>query len=158
VFRERDDLEAVTFLNLSMDRKKILVVDDSPVIRKTLSFKLNLAGYDVLTAIDGSDAVSVARLEKPDLILLDIGFPPDVCHGGGVPWDGFLIMDWLKRLEDVRLIPTIIITGNDTALYQERAMAAGAVSFFQKPIDHAKLLAVIRQILGQTVPATQPTG
>ncbi len=73
--------------------KKLLVVDDNEVILKTISVKLKSAGFTVFTALEGADAVSLVRKEKPDLIVLDIGFPPDV---GGVPWDGFRIMEWLR--------------------------------------------------------------
>ncbi len=134
--------------------KKILVVDDSPIILKTLSMKLKANGYEVLTAVDGGEAVSAARLKKPDLILLDIGFPPDVAHGGGVAWDGFLIMNWLRRLDEAKDIPIIVITGSEDAKYKERALASGAVSFFNKPIDNEGLLGVIRQVLGQDTPLT----
>src|ERR1043165_8886949 len=92
-------------------RKKILVVDDDAIIIRTLSFKLKSNGYDVLTAVDGSEAVATVRREKPDLILLDLSFPPDVAFGGGVPWDGFLIMDWVRRIEELKHTPIIIITG-----------------------------------------------
>jgi len=81
-----------------MNRKRIMIVDDSIIVLKTLSMKLKASGYDVLAAEDGAVAVSTARRERPDLILLDLDFPPDVAHGGGVAWDGFLIMDWLKRM------------------------------------------------------------
>jgi len=130
-----------------LKRKKILVVDDSPVILKTLSMKLKSRGYDVLTAEDGSVAVSTARRERPDLILLDITFPPDVGHGGGVPWDGFLIMDWLKRMDEAKDIPIFIITGGDPERYKARSMAAGAVAFFQKPINNEELLSAIQDEL-----------
>src|SRR5258708_35376570 len=91
---------SVTGVVQDLKRKKILVVDDSPIILKTLSMKLKARGYDVLTAEDGSTAVSTARRERPDLILLDITFPPDVAHGGGVAWDCFLIMHWLKGMDE----------------------------------------------------------
>ena len=91
---------AVSNLPLNMNPKKILVVDDNAIILRTLSMKLKSSGYEVLTATDGAQAVSTVRREKPDLILLDISFPPDVAHGGGVPWDGFLILSWLQRLDD----------------------------------------------------------
>ena len=128
-------------------RHKILIVDDSPVILKTLSMKLTANGYEVITAEDGGSAVSLVRHERPDLVLLDISFPPDVGHGGGIPWDGFLILEWLRRLDETKGIPFIIITGGDPALYKNRALAAGAVSFFQKPLDHDELLTTIRQVL-----------
>ena len=139
-----------------MHRKKILVVDDSLLILKLMSMKLTAHGYDVVTAEDGGTAVSTVRKEKPDLILLDISFPPDVAHGGGVAWDGFLIMNWLRRLEEAKHIPIIVITGGDPATYKDRALAAGAVSFFHKPIDNDALLTVIRQTLGDGAVETQP--
>jgi len=136
--------------------KKILVVDDNPVIIKTLSFKLKAAGYKVLTALDGGEAVSSARKEKPDLILLDINFPPDVAHGGGIPWDGFLIMGWVRRIEGAQNIPIIMITSGDPAKYKERALAEGAHSFFHKPIEMPELMATIQQILGTEPPKVNP--
>jgi len=136
--------------------KKILVVDDNPVIIKTLSFKLKAAGYKVLTALDGGEAVSSARKERPDLILLDINFPPDVSHGGGVPWDGFLIMGWVRRIDGAQNIPIIMITSGDPAIYKERALAEGAHSFFHKPIEMRELMATIEQILGTEPPKATP--
>jgi CheY-like chemotaxis protein len=140
-----------------MRRKKILVVDDTPLILKLMSTKLTANGYDVVTAEDGSAAVSAVRQEKPDLILLDISFPPDVAHGGGVAWDGFLIMNWLKRMEEARKIPIIVITGGEPAKYKDRALAAGAASFFHKPIDNDALLTVIRGILGEQPAEAAPS-
>ncbi len=137
-----------------MSQKKILIVDDSPIILKTLSMKLKASGYAVVTAEDGGSAVGTVRRERPDLILLDISFPPDVAHGGGVAWDGFLIMTWLKRMEEAQGIPIIVITGSDAEEVKDQALAAGAVSFFQKPIDNDELLSVIRQALGDTVEAS----
>ncbi len=138
--------------------EKILVVDDNPVIVKTLTFKLKSGGYQVCTAADGSEAVSAARKDKPDLILLDISFPPDLSFGGGVAWDGFSVMDWLRRGDESRKIPIIVITGGDPAKYEAQAKAAGAAAFFQKPIDHEELLKVIQQILKEKAspPADAP--
>ena len=143
-----------------MSRKKILIVDDSPLILKLMSLKLTANGYDVITAEDGGTAVSTVRQAKPDLILLDLTFPPDVAHGWGVAWDGFLIMSWLQRLEDAKHIPIIVITAGEPAKYKDRVLAAGAVNFFHRPIDNDALLAVIRKTLGEepvlTGPATAP--
>ena len=130
-----------------MNRKRILVVDDSAVIVKSLTTKLQRAGYDVLPAMDGSEAVGAVRKEKPDLIILDITFPPDVGHGGGVPWDGFLIIDWLHRIDEATTIPIIVISGGDPAKYEERSYKAGAVAYFRKPVDNEQLLAKIRETL-----------
>jgi two-component system alkaline phosphatase synthesis response regulator PhoP len=125
----------------------ILVVDDNEVILKTLSYKLKANDYDVATALDGSQALSIVRKQKPDLILLDISFPPDVAHGGGVPWDGFRILEWFRRMDEAKDTPTIIITSGEATKYKERALAAGAAAFYQKPIDNDELLTTIQQVL-----------
>jgi CheY-like chemotaxis protein len=128
--------------------KKILIVDDDAVIIKTTSAKLKSHGYQVVAALDAAEAVSAVRQEKPDLILLDISFPPDV---GSVDWDGFKIMAWLQRIDEARNTPIIVITGGDPAKYKERSLAAGAVAFFNKPIQHDELLPLIAQVLlGET--------
>ncbi len=138
-----------------MAQKKILVVDDSMIIRKTLSMKLKASGYHVLEAGDGATAVSTIRREKPDLILLDISFPPDVGAGGGVAWDGFLIMGWVQRMDEAKNIPVFIITGGSPEQYKSRSEAAGAAAFFQKPIDNEQLLAAIREKIGEGSPPMQ---
>lgn len=125
--------------------KKVLVVDDNEIVIKTITLKLQGAGYKVIAAMDGSEAVALARKESPDLILLDISFPTDV---GGVPWDGFRIMEWFHRLDSAKKIPVIVITGSEEPKVKERATAAGAVAFFQKPIEHDYLLKVVRATLG----------
>jgi two-component system KDP operon response regulator KdpE len=144
-----------------MTPKKILVVDDNPVIHKTMGMTLTASGYDVITAEDGSTAVSAARNERPDLILLDISFPPDVGSGGGVAWAGFVIMSWLRRLDDSKDIPIIVISGGEPAEFKNRALAAGAVCYFHKSVDNDELLAAIRDALanntGKTPPPTAPT-
>jgi CheY-like chemotaxis protein len=127
---------------------KILVADDNVVVLKALSIKLKSAGYEVRTAMDGSTAVSCVRRDRPDLIILDINFPPDVAHGGGISWDGFLILDWLRRIDEVRDTPIIFITSAEPVKFRQKALAAGAVAFFQKPIDQEELLSVIRHTVG----------
>lgn len=135
-------------------RRTILAVDDNAVILRGLSLKLKSWGYDVATAMDGPTAISMVRKKKPDLILLDVSFPVDAWPGG-VAWDGFLIMDWLRRIDEAKNIPFIIITGGDKVKFEKRSLDAGAVAFFRKPIDHEGLLNVIRRTLGETSePAT----
>ena len=126
--------------------KKILVVDDNAVVIKTICLKLQGAGFRVVTAMDGTEAVAAVRKENPDLILLDLTFPAEVI---GVPWDGFRIMEWFGRLE--KRIPIVVITGNEDPKPRERATNAGAVAFFQKPIEHDDLLKIIRATLGEKV-------
>lgn len=132
-----------------MSGKKILVVDDDAVIVKTLTMKLQSAGYTVLTAADGSRAIKLVRSDDPDLLILDINFPADVAHGGGVFWDGFAILSWLERMNEDWRKPIIIITGGDPAKYEARAKDAGAIAFFPKPVNHEKLIQTIRAELGE---------
>jgi CheY-like chemotaxis protein len=124
--------------------KKILVVDDNDLIVKTISVKLKSAGFQVFTALEGAEAVALVRKQNPDLIVLDISFPPDVA---GVPWDGFRIMDWLHRVDESKRIPIIVITSGTGEKDKEHALAAGAVGFLQKPIDHDELLKLVRASL-----------
>ncbi|HEV2320007.1 MAG TPA: response regulator [Verrucomicrobiae bacterium] len=125
--------------------KKVLVVDDNEVIVKTISVKLKNAGFQVFTALDGADAVALFRKQRPDLIVLDITFPPDVA---GVAWDGFRIMEWLRRVDESKRVPIIVITGGTGDKDKERAMMAGAVGFLPKPIDHDELLKLVRSTVG----------
>ena len=127
-----------------MNNKKILVVDDDAVIIRALTIKLKANGFDVVSARDGAEAVNGVRTQKPDLILLDLTFPADI---GSVSWDGFLIMDWLKRVDEAAHIPIVVITGGDRERYESRAIAAGATAFFHKPIIHDELLGLLRQTL-----------
>jgi CheY-like chemotaxis protein len=137
-------------------RKKLLIVDDDPIVRKTTSMKLEAAGYSVVTASDGSSAIHAVRKEKPDLILLDLSFPPDVAHGGGVPWDGFLIMSWLRRFRDIKRVPVIVITGAESARNKDRSLTNGAIAYFQKPLDHSALLSAIKDAVKEGLAVQEP--
>src|SRR5215468_11742905 len=137
--------------------RRILLVDDNKIILKTTSAKLKDAGYEVLTAEDGGSAIRQARQLQPHLILLDLNFPPDVGHGGGVPWDGFLILSWLRRTDGMERVPVIVITGGDLEKYKDRWVEAGVRDIFLKPIDHEALLAAIRWALDEEVAQQDPT-
>lgn len=123
--------------------KKILVVDDDPVIQRAFAIKLKASNYEVLSASDGSTAVNLVRTKRPDAILLDINFPDDF---GSVPWDGFRIMEWLNRLEGVTKVPIFIISSGDPDKYVTRARQLGAVAFFRKPVMHEELIAALERV------------
>ena len=131
--------------------KKILVVDDDQIILKTLSIVLISNGYQVFTAPDGPGAASIVSKERPDLILLDLNFPPDSANIGGALQDGFFIIEWLRRMGEAKDIPIIIISGDKSAKYRRRVQAAQVMGFFPKPIDHVALVAAIRTVLGEDV-------
>ncbi len=125
--------------------KKILVVDDNPVILKTLTSALEPKGYIVFTALDGSEAFNIVRREKPDLLMLDIFFPPDVA-GSGNTWDAFLIMRWLQRMDEAKDMPVIVISVAEPEKYRDRCLAAGARAFLHKPVDPRELLDTVQNI------------
>lgn len=135
--------------------KKILVVDDDAVVVKALSLKLSAKGFKVITAADGSEAMQSVRKEKPDLMLLDVTFPPDVSVAG-VAWDGFRIVEWLRRLDESQQIPVIIMSGGDREKYKSRTDAIGAVAFFQKPINYDELINTIRKTLDEWPAKSRP--
>jgi CheY-like chemotaxis protein len=124
-------------------RPKVLVVDDDAVVLKALELKLSKAGCDVITGQDGSQAVTTARKEQPDLIVLDVNFPPDVA----LAWDGIGVMQWLQRLDSDNTPPAFIISGMANDQVRERALEAGAAAFFQKPVDCDALVSAINKTL-----------
>jgi len=130
------------------ETKTILVVDDNKVVLKAMYFTLTSTGYRVLMAESGAETITLLRKDRPDLILLDLDFPPDAANIGGNMRDGFLIIDWARRMCDADKIPVIIISSTDPAVYKERAEAAGIMTFFHKPVDKEKLLEAVHAKLG----------
>ncbi len=123
--------------------RTVLIVDDDLVILKTTSMTLQEAGYAVVTASDSTAAIAAFRKYTVDVLLLDINFPPDVANGGIGGWDGLQLMQWLRSLPEAKDVRFIIISGDDAAKWQNHPVAAAAAGFFQKPIDHAQLLAFL---------------
>ncbi len=142
---------------LSFSAKKILVVDDNPIILRVLSLALKSAGYDVFTAVDGPEAFTIVLQKQPDLILLDIFFPPDISQVGNT-WDAFQIMHWLQHMggPQASRIPVFLISGADPGEYRDRCLAAGAANYFQKPVKMPELLDAIQQIFRSRVRDVPP--
>jgi CheY-like chemotaxis protein len=133
-------IDAIGFVEVIMSRQKILIVDDDAVVIKAMSMKLESAGYEVVAAVEGTEAISAARKEKPDLILLDLNFPADV----GVSWDGFKIIAWLQRVDESKGTPVIVISGGEPAKYKARALQAGAIAYLQKPVNNDELIGLVK--------------
>jgi two-component system response regulator MprA len=128
-----------------MSSKKILIVEDDPDERLALHVRLKSAGYETFFATDGLTSIVEAQKHKPDLIILDIRMPAG---------DGFVVMERLKNIPELAVVPIIVVSVRDSKGYKQRTLDAGAKMFFQKPADNDELLAGVRQWLGQ--PATEP--
>ena len=131
-------------MSIATDRKTILVVDDDRVILTALSTSLTARGFIVSTAQERSEALAATRGSGPDVIIIDVNFPREVGHGSG-SWDGLALMSWIRQI--FGNIPVIVISGAQEDDIRERAMAAGALRFFQKPVDIGELLVVVHEAL-----------
>ncbi len=119
-------------------KKKVLIVDDERDIVKVLMIRLRGAGYEVVTAFDGAQAIFVAHKEKPDLIILDIRMPAG---------DGFSVVEKLKHSTDTFSIPVIFLTGGPERDSEEKAMTLGARFYIKKPYDPEELLDAVKRAL-----------
>jgi len=126
-----------------MSNKKILIVDDDPDVRQGMYVRLKANHYDPIFAADGLTAMSEARKQEPDLIILDLGLPAG---------DGFVVMERLKTIPAVAVIPVIVVSARAGHGNQQRAINAGAKAFLEKPVDNDQLLAAIRNALGEPAP------
>jgi len=123
------------------------------VIVRTLTTVLRSKGYQVFFATDGSQAATMVRTKKPNLILLDLFFPLDIAYAGGGLRDGFLMIKWFRHMPEGQDVPVIMISGSDPEEYRLQAFAAGAIGFFHKPINHQELFIAISEALGESKPA-----
>ena len=120
------------------EKKKILIVDDERDIVKALMIRLQGAGYEVVTAFDGAQAIFVAHKESPDLILLDIRMPAG---------DGFSVAEKLKHSKNTLSIPVIFLTGSPERDSEDKAMTLGARFYIKKPYDPEELMDAIKRAL-----------
>jgi DNA-binding response OmpR family regulator len=123
-----------------MGKKKILIVEDDPDVLQSMQVRLRAHHYDTCSASDAISCMAEARKSEPDLIILDLGLPAG---------DGFVLMDRFKNVPALAAVPVIVVTGRDVRDNLKRVMDAGAKALLQKPVNNAKLLAVIRQALGE---------
>jgi len=103
-------------------------------------FVLERAGYDVFLAVNGRDGVSAARLQKPDLILMDLGMPE---------MDGWVATEKLKADESTKSIPLYALTAHTLPSERKRAMDAGCDGYVSKPIHMDGFLKIIEGAFGK---------
>lgn len=121
-----------------MSNKKILIVEDDADVRLGYHILLKANHYDTCFAADSLSAVSEARKQQPDLIILDLGLPAG---------DGFVVMERFRTNTNISVIPVVVVSARDIRGTRERALKAGARAFIQKPWDDNELLSIISQIL-----------
>jgi DNA-binding response OmpR family regulator len=126
-----------------MSNTKILVVEDDADVRLGYQVLLKANHYDTTFAVDSLSAAREAQQHPPDLIILDLGLPTGDWQG-----DGFVILERFRANTDLAHIPVIVVSARDLHANKDRALAAGAKAYLQKPMDNDELLATISQALG----------
>jgi len=125
---------------------KILIVEDDHNLLDTLKYNLRKEGYKVVIAVDGAEALNVARREKPDLIILDIMLPKmsgfEVCH----------------ILRKDMIVPILMLTAKTEETDKIVGLEIGADDYMTKPFSLRELLARVRAMLRRVEMAVQPAG
>jgi putative two-component system response regulator len=123
---------------VGMAPSKVLVADDEESIRHILDRTLRKAGFEVVTAVDGANALEVFAETKPDIVLLDINMPRV---------DGLEVCERLRNDPASRLTPIIMVTSATATEMRVKGIEAGANDFLSKPLERVELIARIRSLL-----------
>ncbi|HZN77737.1 MAG TPA: response regulator transcription factor [Micromonosporaceae bacterium] len=126
-------------MNSAQAEAKLLVVEDDPNILELLSASLRFAGFEVATAMTGSQAVNAARTRRPDLVVLDVMLPD---------LDGFEVIRQLR--EGGRRTPVVFLTARDATDDKIRGLTLGGDDYVTKPFSLEELTARIRAVLRRT--------
>lgn len=119
--------------------KTILAVDDSPSLRSMVSFTLKGAGYTVVEAADGEEALRKAKTQSFHMVLTDQNMPK---------MDGITLIRNLRALPAYKSVPILVLTTEAGDTLKTQGRAAGATGWLVKPFDPAKLLEVVRKVIG----------
>jgi len=117
--------------------KTIMTIDDSPTMRQMVNLTLSEAGYDVVEAVDGTDALAKITGRKIDLFLSDVNMPK---------LDGIELTRRLRANPGTRFTPIVLVTTESQAEKKLAGKAAGASGWIVKPFDPDQLLAVIKRV------------
>jgi two-component system chemotaxis response regulator CheY len=119
--------------------KTILAVDDSASIRQMVAFTLKGAGYDVVEAVDGQDGLDKARTKSVNLVLTDQNMPR---------MDGLTLIRSLRKLPQYATAPILMLTTEASDAMKAQGRQAGATGWLVKPFDPARLLEVVKKVIG----------
>lgn len=119
--------------------KTILAVDDSGSLRQMVVFSLNAAGYQVIEAVDGEDALNKAKTNVVDLVLTDQNMPN---------MDGLTLIKSLRSLSTYQKVPILMLTTESSDEMKALGKAAGATGWLVKPFDPKRLLDVVQRVIG----------
>ncbi len=117
----------------------ILAVDDSASMRQMVCFTLKGAGYTVVEAVDGVDALNKAKAQKFDCVVTDVNMPNK---------DGITLIADLRALPDYKFIPMLMLTTESGTDKKQAGKAAGATGWIVKPFNPDQLLKTIKKVLG----------
>jgi two-component system cell cycle response regulator DivK len=123
----------------------IMVVEDNEFSRDALSRRLARRGYRIVLAVDGAEAIDLARAEQPDLILMDLGLPRV---------DGWEATRQLKGNPETRHIPIIVLSAHAMTNDRDKALQAGGDEFDTKPVRFNPLLEKIEGLLARAAATT----
>ncbi len=123
---------------------KLLLVEDNEMNRDMLTRRLQRRGYEIITAVNGKEAVASASAENPDLILMDMSLPI---------LDGWQATRAIKGAPGTRGIPVIALTAHALREDREQALAAGCDEFETKPVDLEALVRKVELLLTRRLPA-----
>ncbi|MFC2971190.1 response regulator [Azotobacter bryophylli] len=118
--------------------KTVLVVDDSAAIRQVVSITLSGAGYEVITACDGSDALGKLTGQRVHLIISDVNMPV---------MDGLSFVRKLKERPEYKFTPVIMLTTESAEDKKQEGKAAGARAWMVKPFQPAQMLAAVSKLV-----------
>jgi twitching motility two-component system response regulator PilG len=126
--------------------KTILVVDDSPTVRKLIAGKLEKSGHDVICATDGVEAIERLREVVPDLVLLDITMPR---------MDGYQVCKMIRSNSTTQNVPVVMISGKDGFFDKVRGRMAGTTGYITKPFGPDTLMKAVETFLAGGVLSEQ---
>jgi len=118
---------------------RILAVDDSAAMRQIVGVTLKGAGYEVVSAEDGQEALEFAQRESVDLVITDVNMPR---------MDGIALVRALRQLASYRLIPLLVLTTEASTEKKLEGKSAGATGWVVKPFNPERLLATVAKVLG----------